>query len=87
MTASEALRDIRGYAQVNRLRYSIHAITRMDERNATRGDVKNALITATSCTSQGGTKWKVTGGVDLEGDPLGIAVVLDGDVLIVTVLG
>ncbi len=87
MTPDEALRDIRGYAAANRLRYTAHALARMQERTASRSDVKNALVTATACAAQGETKWCVSGGHDLDGEALTVVVVLEDGVLVVTLYG
>jgi hypothetical protein len=87
VTPDEALRDIRGYAAANRLRYTAHALARMRERGASRGDVKNALATATVCTAEADTRWCISGGQDLDGEALTVVVVLDDGVLVVTLFG
>jgi hypothetical protein len=87
VTPDEALRDIRGYAAANRLRYTAHALTRMGARGASRGDVKNALVTATACAAETDTRWCVSGGQDLDGEALTVVVVLDDGVLVVTLYG
>jgi hypothetical protein len=86
VTPDEALRDIRGYAAANRLRYTSHALTRLGERGATRGDVKHALVTATACAVEDG-KWRISGGTDLEAEPLTVVVVLEDGVVVVTLFG
>jgi hypothetical protein len=57
----------------------------MRERGASRADVRRALETATGCEAEPDERWKVTGGVDLDGDPLGAVVVLEDGVVVVTV--
>lgn len=58
----------------------------MRKRGAVPDDVRNALITATAAIWQPteGT-WKVTGGVDLEGDELTACVDIMADVVVVTI--
>jgi hypothetical protein len=59
----------------------------MGERGAARGDVKNALVTGTTCVPEGHAKWRVSGGDDLESEPLTVVVVLEDGVLVVTLFG
>jgi hypothetical protein len=85
VAAAEALRDVRGYAAAGRLRFTRHARERMRERGATASDVRHALSSATRCdeATEAG-RWKVRG-QDLDGDELVMVVVLEGDVVVVTV--
>jgi hypothetical protein len=56
----------------------------MRERGALFGDVVHALTHAVTCTAgDADGKWKVKG-PDTDGDDLALVVVLDGDVLVVT---
>jgi Domain of unknown function (DUF4258) len=68
--------------------YTQHALDRMARRNATRYDVRNALATCTtaSASTDGPGRWKMTGGVDLDGDALSVVVALDGGVIVVTLM-
>ncbi|HWO22455.1 MAG TPA: DUF4258 domain-containing protein [Kofleriaceae bacterium] len=85
MNATEALAEIQLLAGRRWIRYTGHAFTRMDKRGASRDDVRNALLTATSARWQAdeGT-WKVDGGHDREGDELTVAVSIEADVVVVT---
>lgn len=88
MTPAEALDEIRDAARLGQLRYTKHAQERMHERNAKRADVERACLTATGAVWQRDDVWKVTGGVDLDGDSLGIIAAIDpGDVWVITVTG
>jgi hypothetical protein len=49
---TKALAEIQRLARLNRIVYTGHAITRMDDRGASRDDVRSALITATSARQQ-----------------------------------
>jgi hypothetical protein len=63
-----------------------HALDRMKERNATRGDVRSALASATLATFQTDNgRWKVTGGTDRSGDALDMAVVFENGLVVITV--
>ena len=56
----------------------------MVERNVKPGDVRSALMSATTCRGQADGKWKVAG-PDMDGDTLDLVVFLDDGVLVVTV--
>ncbi len=85
MTSAEALADIRGLARAGRVSYVRHAIERMDERGVTRNDVEHALMNSARCAWQPRKEtWKVFG-VDLSGDALVVAVVIEDGLLVVTV--
>ncbi|MEZ4405139.1 MAG: DUF4258 domain-containing protein [Polyangiales bacterium] len=66
------------------MRYTRHAEARMVELNVTHHDVRSSLITATKAARRGDA-WKVTGGVDADGDDLTVVVVIDSAAVIVTV--
>ena len=87
MTSDEALQDIRGFAGAGRVRFTRHARLRAAERagGTSVGElhVVHALKHATTCAPSD-AKWKVTG-PDLDGDDLTAVVVLEADVLVVTV--
>jgi hypothetical protein len=80
-----ALNEIRRYAVQNRIRYSHHAYDRMDERGATREDVRHALCVAKSChvSDDGPGRWVVPG-VDQVGDRLVVVVVIESGALVVS---
>ena len=88
MTAAEnaALADIRGYAGANRVRVAPHARLRMIDRNVSPADLRTALATALRCRMQTNGRIRVFG-VDADGDQLDPVVILEGDVLVVTLLG
>lgn len=82
---TKALAEIQRLASRNRIVYTGHALTRMDDRRASRDDVRSALITATSARRQERGTWRVEGGRDLDGDGLTAVVDIEADVIVVTV--
>lgn len=63
-----------------------HALDRRGQRKLSRADVRNALAGATQAefqTDKG--RWKVTGGVDLDGEPVAIVVVFERGIIVITV--
>ena len=86
MTSEEAhaLADIQGLASVGRIVISRHADLRMGERGATFDDVREALVTATSCQAQPASRWRVEGGCDCDGDELTLIVAIELAVVVVT---
>jgi hypothetical protein len=63
-----------------------HALDRMKERNATRGDVRSALASANLATFQPDNgRWKITGGTDRSGDALDMAIVFENGLVVITV--
>jgi hypothetical protein len=85
VTDDEALRDVRGFASANRVRFTRHARERAAQRaGGTVGElhVLHALKNATACVSSE-TKWKVSG-PDLDGDELEAVVVIESGVIVVT---
>jgi hypothetical protein len=57
----------------------------MKERNVTRRDICLALRTAARAVLEQGCKWRIEGGLDDEGLPLGVVIVFSARGLIVTV--
>jgi len=58
----------------------------MAERGAVLRDVQSALLTATRATWQAEHgSWKVSGGLDLDGEELVVAIEFTGDLLVRTV--
>lgn len=86
--AVAALEAARTAAKLRQLDYTIHARERMPERRVQARDVQNAVLTATHATWRPDDRsWKVTGGKDLDGDSLDVAVVIGGNrVRVITVL-
>jgi hypothetical protein len=82
----QALADIRGYAAVNRIRFSRHAREEMGECGAEPEDAQHALANATGCelSEDGPGRWETTG-PDLNGEVLTCVVVLDDGVVVITV--
>lgn len=56
----------------------------MKQRNVQHGDLRNALVEAKGCVAQRGSSWRVNG-PDLDGDDLTVAVVIEDDLVVVTV--
>jgi Domain of unknown function (DUF4258) len=88
MTPAErsALADIRGYAGANRIRIEWHARERMRDRNVRYDELRHALVTARTCTIQANGRIRVRG-FDLDGAALDPVVALDGEVVVITLLG
>ena len=88
MTPAErsALADIQGYAGANRIRVEWHARERMRDRNVRYDELRHALLTARTCMIQANGRIRVRG-FDPDGSALDPVVVLDGEVVVVTLLG
>lgn len=87
MSDAKTLAEIQRLAALpDRIRYRRHARQRMVERGTSKYDVKNALLTANDAAWQAQHQtWRITGGVDLNGDDLVCAVDLEDDVIVVTI--
>lgn len=58
----------------------------MQERNASRGDVRSALTSAILATFQPDNgRWMITGGTDRSGEALDMAVVFENGIVVITV--
>lgn len=85
MTDAEALEEIKRLVGLGRVVFTRHARERMGDRSATAGDVCEAMLTARSAAWQADrSNWRVSGGVDLDGDDLTIIVDIEADVVVVT---
>lgn len=84
MNSAEALALIRRAATLGQIRLTKHARERMSERGASVHDVRHSLANASRCAPAEGDRWRTTG-LDLDGDELTAVVVIDGDVIVVTV--
>jgi hypothetical protein len=90
MMAREVLGAVRRAANQRALRISPHAVDRIYERGGQQIDIYSACLTASDAIWQpkqgrNGT-WKLTGGVDTDGDDLTVCVVVENDVVVVTVM-
>lgn len=86
------LDHIKRLAAVHAMRLSIHVVRdRMDPsrpgyRGASYEDIRCALLSAKHAIHQSDKDtWKVTGGRDTDGDSLDVVVVVEADVLVVTI--
>lgn len=79
MNAAEALRIAQAAAQANGLRFSRHATERMQERTATRDDVREAIRMADVAvpSDDGPNRWLLCGGADLDDCELRAVVAID----------
>lgn len=86
MSDARALAEIKRLASLGRVDYPAHALERMDERGVERDDVIRALLTASRARWQSnhGT-WCVEGGIDRAGDDLTVIVVIEADLVVITV--
>ena len=85
MTPAQALREAHVAGQQGLFEVSSHALRRMMERNVTREDIRCALRSATSATHQDVDKWRLEGGRDVDGEPLGVVAVFVDRRIIITV--
>lgn len=83
MSPAEALAAVRRHATSGRIVISQHALVRMRQRNVSFRDVRRALSAAHTCQPEA-DKWKVTG-PDTDGDGLTCVVMIEDDVLVITV--
>ena len=89
MTAEDALRIARDAAAADRLRFTGHATERMQERLATKDDVRQALQTADVAvpSEDGPNRWLLCGGSDIDGCELRAVVAIhEGGSVTVTVV-
>lgn len=84
MTETEALAEIRGLAGANRIVYSSHSEDRSGERTVTYRNLWHALMNATRAKLQANGRWKASG-KDLDGDHLDVVLIIEGDLIIITV--
>lgn len=84
-SSTQVIQECHLAGRLGRFEISQHAEERMLQRGAAFRDVKAALISCSSARWQTDQEsWKMEGGVDTDGDPLTIAVVLENGVLVVT---
>jgi hypothetical protein len=57
----------------------------MQQRSVGREDIRQALMSASTAVHEVDRKWRLEGGVDTDGDPLGVVIVFTGRGLVVTV--
>ena len=82
----KVLAEIQRLAKLGRIIFTAHAAKRMSTRGATARDVQTALVSATDATwQQDRENWRVSGGVDLDGDELTVIVDLEADVIVGTI--
>ncbi len=80
------LKTIQQMASMDRIRLSYHArVERMPERGAQYADIKSGLISATSAVWQPEHQsWKCDGGEDTDGDKITVCVVIEDNLVVVT---
>jgi hypothetical protein len=61
-----------------------HALQRADERQLRRKDIRKALAEATQAALQDNARWHVSGGTDLDGEPVTLVVKLYRGLVIIT---
>ena len=89
MTPEEVLRHVAGAARVRQLIVVRHARERMHQRGLAMNDLYNALKTAKKAAfdqerGQEG-RWLLSEGTAVDGEPMNVAVELNGQVIVVTV--
>ena len=86
MSPTEALAAVVEAGKTGHFYMTPHARDEAYQASATRYDVQKALATAEQATHQPSNgRWKIRGGVDLDGDELTLVVVFEGDVVVITV--
>jgi len=89
VTPEEVLRHVAGAARVQQIVVIEHAWDRMRQRRLVLNDLFNALKTAKKAVFDPDRgyegRWLLSEGTALDGDPLDVAVELDGEVIVVTV--
>ena len=87
MSNAKVLAEIKLLAQIEfRIIWTSHALLRMATRGASKQDVIKGLRTGTTCVwSTEHASWNVTGGADLDGDEILVAVNVEGNLIIRTV--
>ncbi len=87
LTPDDVLAQARVAGQTRQFRTAEpHVSLRMAERGATRKCIAKALQTATEAIHQPeNDRWKLTGGVDVDGDELILIVKFNRGVLVVTI--
>jgi hypothetical protein len=87
VTPREALKEVQRLASKGYIRYVPHARQRMQQRRVKEVDVKNALLTAGAARWRTDhQRWEIVGGVDVDGDDLTVAVEIEADVVVITVI-
>lgn len=91
MSPGEAIEKARLALRRGRLRISFHARhERMELRSASRADIEEAIETCSGAIQHPERKnrWRLTGGVDFDGDGLDVVVAFDDDGItcVVTIL-
>ena len=84
MDADTALEMAQAAGTQHKLRLSFHVIYDHPERGISAQDIHAAAASATSASLQRNGKWKIDGGVDMDGDELTLICVLVDDVFVVT---
>lgn len=83
MSGEAALAAAKKAAQLRQLTFTRHASRdRMPERSAQAHDVRSAVLSATTATWRADDQsWRLSGGVDLDGEALSVAVAIEGHVV------
>ena len=85
MDSAAALAVIQDLARRRRVLFTSHAAERMDQRRVSRRDVFHAIAVADRCAWDGrNASWTIRS-EDVDGDELGVAVVVDSLLVIKTV--
>ena len=87
ITPEQALEIAKGAARTRQAAMTVHALQKMRERNVHANDVRSAILTATTITWRDDDEsWRLEGGTDIDGDPLTVALTINGaQVRVVTV--
>ena len=77
---------IAGFAAANRIRFVSHATDQMTRRRITYRDVRNVLLSASSCgpSDDEADRWVVRG-ADLDGEDTKVVCVIEDGVVVITV--
>ena len=72
--SADVLARVQKAARYGRVTLSHHAQDEADQANAQAGDIKRAILTATSAIEQEEAKIRLEGGTDLDGEALVVVV-------------
>ena len=88
MTSEEVLLFAKQAVSEGRCIPTKHCIDRMQDRNASVGDIKRAIRTANSAQEQPNGTWRIYGGKDADDEDLVPVIKIEGATIhLITILG
>jgi hypothetical protein len=78
LTPQQVLALAQDAMRAGRFIFTFHAeVERGPQRGAKYHDIKSAILSAKAAEKQPNGSWRLTGGTDLDGDDLTVAIVVD----------